>query len=112
LSENLTDEIDNFAIYLPAVSCNFAKQVIRKSNSASHSVRSIDLDFANADSTLWSYKWCLASAGMFAYTRATNSITRRNANSSFVMGDSGGYQVAKGTLRGMKRWDRCPENII
>jgi hypothetical protein len=111
MSECLTDQIDNYAIYLPAISPAYSAYVVQQDKQAPRNVCPADLDFQNASSSLWTYKWCLASAGTFAYTGRPNSITSRNPNSSIVVGDSGGYQVATGALRGMKGWERHPDRI-
>jgi hypothetical protein len=61
---NLTDLIDNYAVYLPAISTNYAQDVVKESGDVgSSSVSSADLNFLDSSSRLWSYKWCLASAG-------------------------------------------------
>jgi hypothetical protein len=111
MSERLTDQVNNYAIYLPAISQAYSAYVIKEDKEAPGSVRAADLDFLNGDSSLWTYKWCLASAGTFAYSTRPNSVTRRSSKSSLVIGDSGGYQVATGALRGMKGWDRHPDRI-
>src|SRR5262249_24634658 len=68
------------------------------------SVGPADLNFLNSKSTLWTYKRCLATAGQLAYSEKTNAIARRDPKSSWVMGDSGGYQVATGALKDTNGW--------
>jgi hypothetical protein len=110
---NLTDQIDNYAIYLPAISPSYAHEVVRAvDEGAPSSVSPADLNFLDSSSRLWSYKWCLASAGHLASSRMPNAITTRQPDSSMVFGDSGGYQVATGALPGMKKWTgRGPDQI-
>jgi hypothetical protein len=105
MSENLTAQLDNFALYLPALGQRYCEYVVGRSKKHLPSgLRPVDLDFLNPDSRLWRYKWCLASAGCFAYSDKPNAITRRKPNSSCVMGDSGGYQVATGALKDLSGW--------
>jgi hypothetical protein len=105
VTEDLSKEMDNYALFLPALDPKFATYVVRPNDDAAqHPVHPSDLNFLNPRSKLWTYKWCLASAGSFAYSRASNCITQRNPKTSCLMGDSGGYQVAKGALNGMGTW--------
>ena len=104
-SENLTAEIENYALYLPAMPSDYIRYVVDSSSeSPACSVRPVDLNFLSGGSTLWTYKWCLASAGHLAYSNGGNAITRRDPATSWLMGDSGGFQVASGTLRDTRRW--------
>ena len=105
MTENLSAQVRNYALYLPALSQSYVEYVItRKDVKAPRNVRPSDLNFLNSRSKLWTYKWCLASAGNLAYSDKSNAITRRSPKSSFVMGDSGGYQVATGALPDTKGW--------
>jgi hypothetical protein len=111
MSECLTEQVNNYAIYLPAISRAYSEYVSEQDEDAPRGLQPGDLDFLKGKNDLWSYKWCLASAGTFAYTQSPNSITRRNSETSMVIGDSGGYQVATGALRGMKGWVRHQDRI-
>ena len=104
MTENLSAKINNYALYLPAVPTAFMEYVVKRDLNAPRNVRPLDLNFFNSRSKLWTYKYCLASAGHLAYSKKSNAITQRDPKSSFVLGDSGGYQVGTGALPDMKRW--------
>jgi len=105
MSEDMTALLDNYAIYLPALDGHYCEYVVGGSDQFVPSgVRQADLNFLNSSSKLWTYKWCLASAGCLAYSEKTNAITQRDPKSSWILGDSGGYQVATGALRDTNGW--------
>jgi hypothetical protein len=104
MREDLTTQIDNYALYLPALGQHYCEYVIGRSGTVSSGVRRVDLNFLNPNTRLWQYKWFLASAGYLAYSDKPNAITQRNPKSSWVMGDSGGYQVATGALKDLGGW--------
>jgi hypothetical protein len=105
VTENLSAKIDNYAIYLPALSREYCEYIIKPSDSsAPGKVKPIHLNFLTKSNPLWHYKWCLASAGHLAYSNSSNAITRRNPKTSIVVGDSGGYQVGSGALKETKTW--------
>lgn len=105
MTKNLARQIENYAIYLPALSRQYAEYIIRPADAgAPASVRPRHLNFLNPNSPLYHYPWCLASAGHFAYGNASNAITRRDPKTAKVMGDTGGFQVATGALKAVKGW--------
>jgi hypothetical protein len=105
MSENLTTRTDNYALYLPALGQSYCEYVVgRTDKSVPSGLRRGDLNFLNPNSRLWTYKWCLASAGYLAYSDKTNAVTQRSPKSSWVLGDSGGYQVATGSLKDLDGW--------
>ena len=116
MTENLSARIRNYALYLPAVPANYMEYTIEKRDvTAPQKLRAVDLNFLNPRSKLWTYKWCLASAGELAYSKKSNSITQRDPKSSWILGDSGGYQVGTGALRDTKGWSdfaRKPDQIV
>ncbi len=75
----MTAQCDNHALYLPALGQSYCEYVVGSSHKSMPScVRRADLNFLNPNSKLWTYKWCLASAGYLAYSDKTNAITQRN----------------------------------
>jgi hypothetical protein len=105
MTEDLSAQIKNYALYLPAVPTPFMEYVVTKRDpKAPRIARPIDLNFLNSHSKLWTYKYCLASAGHLAYSKKSNAITQRDPKSSWILGDSGGYQVGTGALPEMKKW--------
>jgi hypothetical protein len=103
MTVNLSSRIDNYAIYLPALNQTQVEFVVGEPTPP-YRVRPVDLNFLDGRSKLWTYKWCLGSAGHFAYTRKPDAITQRDPEWSWVMGDSGGYQVGTGTLKDLRGW--------
>ena len=107
MSENLTRQVKNYAIYLPALTPTYCEYVIKLSDAGlPASLKPRHLNFFNRSSPLWHYKWCLASAGHFAYSGASNAITRRKPKSTVVVGDTGGYQIGSGALKEIRDWSR------
>ncbi len=58
-----------------------------------------DLGFLNPSNRLYSIKYALASAGLFAKERGANMVTERDREKTVVIGDSGG-QAASSLLDG------------
>lgn len=104
MSIDLGAENRNYAVFLPAVQEGFAKYVITPGRDAPAGICPSDLNFLRADNKLWRYKNCLASAGILAYSNSGNAITQRDPSSSWVLGDSGGYQIGTGALKELRRW--------
>lgn len=103
---DLTPRWDNFAVYLPALQYGFASAVESDSSRDKNrpfpkGIKLTDLDFLNPKSKLWHYGYGLYSAGQFdsAKNRAC-AVTNRDKNRTTILGDSGGYQIGKGTLKG------------
>lgn len=103
VTENLTAQVKNYALYLPAMPEGYARMGIRRQRVRNLKVRPSDLNFIAPSSKLFTYKWCLASAGDYAYRGGSNAITQRS-ESSWVMGDSGGYQLGTGALKEIDGW--------
>jgi hypothetical protein len=116
VGENLSTQVRNYAVYLPALSREYCKYVIKYSDAnAPAPLKPRHLNFLSPSSPLWHYKWCLASAGRFAFCDESNAITRRNPRTTVVIGDSGGYQVGSGALKKIKDWSvhrTKPEHIV
>jgi hypothetical protein len=67
-----------------------------------------DLDFLNPKSKLWHYGYALYSAGQFTDARPKAcAISNRDRKHTTVLGDSGGFQIGKGTLRGTEHLKRA-----
>ena len=64
-----------------------------------------DFNFLDPNNPHWHYKWCLATAGHFKDEKNPNAVTHRAAG-SFIVGDSGGFQIGMGTLNEVKGWSR------
>jgi hypothetical protein len=102
---NLTPRWDKFAVYLPAMQYHYASAVdnnkLIKGRDFPKDIKLTDLDFLNLKSKLWHYGYALYSAGQFTDARPKAcAIQNRNREHTTVLGDSGGFQIGKGTLRG------------
>jgi hypothetical protein len=102
---DLTPRWDKFAVYLPAMQYHYASAVdnnkLLKDRDFPKDLKLTDLDFLNPKSKLWHYGYALYSAGQFTDARPTScSISHRDREKTIVLGDSGGFQIGKGTLRG------------
>jgi hypothetical protein len=88
------------ARYLPAVSANYAEIAVDPTYSVS-GFAGLDLNYLNPHSR-FHYPMTLISAGQSAKTAVrasqSNMISQRNPH-TFVIADSGGYQIQEGTMR-------------
>lgn len=99
---------DNFAVYLPALQKNYAtcavKEVGRGKNKRAlpEDISYKSLDFLNPSNDLWHYKYALYSVGQFNVGELeADMVTNRDTKKTIILGDSGGYQIGKGTLNGL-----------
>lgn len=101
---DLTPRWDDFAVYLPSIQKQFARAVMGKADKARpmpEGVKLKDLDFLNPKSALWHYAYALYSVGQFRVgERDADVVLNRDKSATTVLGDSGGYQIGKGTLNG------------
>jgi hypothetical protein len=66
------------------------------------------LDFLNPKSKLWHYGYALYSAGQFTDARPKAcAVSNRDRKHTTILGDSGGFQIGKGTLRGTEHLKRA-----
>lgn len=103
---DLTPRWKDFAVYLPAQQYHFASLTdnnrgLPKGRPMPPGIKLTDLDFLNPKSKLWHYGYALYSAGQFDSVRnRACAVTNRDRGCTTVLGDSGGYQLGMGTLRG------------
>ena len=119
---NLTESNKDYARFLPAISSIYTKFLSH--NSAYNSKVTDDrvpdcfphgldsMDFLNEDKGLFSYKWGLYSAGHAVLDPVKSDISeahvqKRDRSKVTLVGDSGGFQVAKGVLK--FPWDKFKE---
>ena len=108
---NLGNSNNNYAIFLPAIQQSFAEYVVSNDADTPKKIKPKDLNFLDGSNKFWAYPWCLASAGVFVNARKSNSITNRDPNHSWVLGDSGGYQVGTGKLREIYSWGAFNKDV-
>lgn len=114
--ENISDQYNNCAIYLPSLQKSYAAFPFREATSVRDGdlpkgLSLADLDFLNPASNLWNCKYVLYSAGQFdrAQIRTPDMITERKPG-TVVVGDSGGYQIATGKLKTLKGWTQYADD--
>jgi len=109
---DLTPRWDKFAVYLPAMQHGYASAVdnnkLLKGRDFPKGLKLTDLDFLNPKSKLWHYGYALYSAGQFTDARPKAcAVANRDREHTTILGDSGGYQIGKGTLRGTEHLKRA-----
>lgn len=126
LNTDLTSTQNDYAIFLPALSTFYALFVGRQRRGLLEGNPYIDparipASMPNGVESLnwldpkglWQYKWSLHSAG-HASLDLTKDMYRedmyrdRNKNTSWVLGDSGGFQIGKGVWEGDWKDPACP----
>lgn len=111
---NMTAKQEDFAVFLPALS-GFYSTYIGKQQAGQH----VDparipqgfehgiegLNYLNEDQGYFTYKWSLYSAGhanldLTKDDPKENMIRKRDRDKTIIVGDSGGFQIAKGVWEG------------
>jgi|TARA_R100001079_G_scaffold108306_2_gene78530 hypothetical protein len=123
MNVNLTAEQKDYAVFLPAVSGFYATFIGKQQSSEyvetnripsnfTHGVES--LNFLNPNEGQFQYKWCLYSAGHADLDISKDSpkedmFRKRDRNTSWALGDSGGFQIGKGVWEGDWKDPNCPK---
>ena len=96
---------NEFAIYLPAVNDSYAAEVCKPLNPARPFPAGLtlrDLVFWEPNS-LWHYPYLLHSIGLYSVgTLPDNAVTQRHRSNNMLLGDSGGFQIGRGSMKGLK----------
>ncbi len=100
----------DMAMYLPAVQEGFLEYIAGEDEGAPTGFSPKDLNFLDPDNRLWSYPYALASAGLLANSKKSNAITSRDER-SWILGDSGGYQIGTGKLPELKGWSSENDDV-
>jgi len=108
---NLGNKNKNYAIFLPAIQQSFAEYIVSNDEYAPKNIKPVDLNFLDEANKFWTYPWCLASAGIFVNAKKNNAIISRKSQSSWVLGDSGGYQVGTGKLKEISNWSNINKDV-
>ncbi|NBS16857.1 MAG: hypothetical protein EBT06_12015 [Gammaproteobacteria bacterium] len=95
----------DYSIYLPAINETYAPFTDRQldvGRAVPQGFTIADLAFWSGQSALWNYPYYLHSIGCYTVGKDTRGpLFRRAPNTSFFLGDSGGFQIGKGTLSGL-----------
>ena len=101
---DFTKLLRDYAIFLPAVSINFAEAVISDKSGRKRKLpfEPRDLDFLNQNSKLFYYPYALLSAGQAGLNSKNkykpNQFSVERNNDVLTFADSGGYQIITGKL--------------
>jgi hypothetical protein len=116
MTTDLTPRWKDFAVYLPAIQFPFASTVDSDKNRDKKrpfpkGIKLTDLDFLNPKSKLWHYGYGLYSVGQFtdASPKAC-CVTNRDKTCTTILGDSGGFQIGNGTLKGTEHFKKAKTN--
>jgi hypothetical protein len=111
---NLTERNQDYAIFLPSISTFYNNYIAKQQSNPEFisSERMPDkfengmegMNFLNADQAYYQYKWGLYSAGhaQLNLDKADTDdamIQKRDRNNTFMLCDSGGFQIIKGVIQ-------------
>lgn len=95
----------NHAIYLPAINSNYASALgagLPMDRHLSGGIVPSDFAFWSGRSKAWSYPYILHSIGQYKVgSNPNNAITSRAPREGVLFGDSAGYQIGIGSLKGL-----------
>ena len=121
--DNLTNKQSDYAVFLPALSSFYGTYVgkqrhdpnfIDKNRIPADFENGIEgMNWLNADAAYFPYKWTLYSAGhanldVNKFDAKEDMIRNRDPN-TFMLGDSGGFQIGKGIWEGDWKDPNCPK---
>ena len=123
MNRDLTATQNDYAVFLPATSGFYATFIgkqrygnyvdpARLPTSFTNSVES--LNYLEPDKGLFYYNWCLYSAGhanldLNKADEGEDMFRNRNRSTSWVLGDSGGFQIGKGVWDADWKDPNCPK---
>jgi hypothetical protein len=122
MNKNLTETQLDYARFLPALSGFYATfigkqrfgEYVEKARIPSNLPDGVEsLNYLDPNANFY-YKWCLYSAGHAELDVNKDSpkedmIRNRDRSSSWVLGDSGGFQIGKGVWEGDWKNPNCPK---
>ncbi len=96
---------DAYAVYLPAVNDSYANDVLKDMTEGRPFPDGLtlrDLIFWEPNG-LWHYPYLLHSIGLYSIggPLKTNAVLQRNRANNTLLMDSGGFQIGKGTMKGL-----------
>lgn len=121
MKTDLTQSQKDYAVFLPSISGFYATYIGKQrfseyvpQNRLPANLNSVEsLNFLNSKEGLFHYKWALYSAGHAdldtnKFVDKEDMIRNRNKDDSWLLGDSGGFQIAKGLWPGDWTSETCP----
>ena len=122
--DNLTSKQKDYAVFLPALSGFYATYVGKQRHDPTYvDPARIPADFENGieglnwlnpDAAYFPYHWSLYSAGhaeldVNKHSPKEDMVRNRDRSRSFILGDSGGFQIGKGVWEGDWKNPNCPK---
>ena len=123
--DNLTAKQSDYALFLPALSTFYATYIGKQRDTvngpyveSSRMPAGIPdmemLNWLNSQKALFSYKWSLYSAGhanldLTKQDWREDMVRNRDRANTFLLGDSGGFQIGKGKWEGDWKNPNCPK---
>jgi len=121
--DDLTSKQNDYAVFLPALSSFYATYVGKQRHDPTYiDAQRLPADFENGVEGLnwlndkqgyFHYKWALYSAGHANLDTnkfdAKEDMVRNRDPNTFVLGDSGGFQIGKGVWEGNWKDPACPK---
>jgi hypothetical protein len=126
--DNLTAKQKDYAVFLPALSGFYATYVgkqrfpdangntyVESTRVPSNFENGIEgLNWLNPDAAYFPYHWSLYSAGhaeldVNKHSPKEDMVRNRDRSRSFILGDSGGFQIGKGVWEGDWKDPNCPK---
>ncbi len=96
---------NDYAVFLPAVNSLYAEGLTKELPSDRRRPSGFaisDLEFWQSSSALWHHPHFLHSVGQYSVGKLPdNAVTRRATTEGVLIGDSGGFQIGSGTLKGI-----------
>lgn len=123
MNTNLTATQKDYAVFLPALSGFYATYVgkqrfdnyVDPARIPSNFPNGCEsLNYLNPDQGLFNYHWTLYSAGhaeldVNKHAPKEDMVRNRDRNNSWILGDSGGFQIGKGVWEGDWKDPNCPK---
>jgi hypothetical protein len=125
MNKDLTSTQNDYALFLPATSGFYSSFIgyqrhrypyVKPNRIPQNFTNDVEsLNFLEPNTGLFNYKWCLYSAGHANLDLTKNDDreslfrNRKRDGSSWVLGDSGGFQIGKGVWAGEWRDPTGPE---
>jgi hypothetical protein len=122
MKTNLTETQNDYAVFLPSISGFYATFIGKQRYSeyvdparVPAGIGGVEgLNFLNADQGAFHYKWALYSAGhaeldVNKFSEKEDMLRNRDRDNSWLLGDSGGFQIAKGLWPGDWTSETCPQ---
>ncbi len=123
MRKDLTTEQKDYARFLPALSGFYATYVgkqrydeyVDKSRIPSNFANGVEsLNYLNKQEGQFQYQWTLYSAGhaeldVNKHSPKEDMVRNRDRNNSWILGDSGGFQIGKGVWEGDWKDPNCPK---